>query len=660
MDKTPSTNILHSESSLSPNAAQQGISVNDVPFEWDLERGSLKCFGIESAVFWKDPSLLFMFRPLVEEAGIDLFRLIVASSSSEGAEEDYKAITQKDFKTGFAEWAALVSTAGWGRFHLIEYEPGGCHAVIRVDNPWELALQLELPEDKRWGCPFLQGKIIGIFEQVMGQTCWASETCDYVKEGDSSVTFTVYASDKTIENELASLRQAKLTQHEQQLQAEIDAKTKELQKSNEILENVAQLDFLTNLNNRRSLENKLSSLIEIDTWGQYTLLFVDLDQFKVINDTCGHLSGDRLLTIVGEQLIACVGREDHCTYRYGGDEFTVLLNTPDTEYALNLAHNIRHAIGNIRFDWEGRIYQINCSIGLISLAYIEPAVDKAIIAADNACYQAKIKGRNQVHVAQELDYQVENRLLQMNWVHRIKEAVANDNFEMHFQVIKPLNNSETIALEALIRMVDNQDNSLIMPFNFLPAAEHYDVIYDVDCWVIEHVFQKLQALGQNDYLESIAINLSGNTLSNPNLEGFISRCFEEYQIDPRKICFEITETHMMMNLETAKGLLSKLRKHGCTISLDDFGAGMSSFGYLRSLPIDKIKIDGGFVKNMHESMVDFTFVESIANVARAMKIKTVAEFVENERIVELLEDMMVDYAQGYHIAKPQRWDEIFP
>jgi len=208
-------------------------------------------------------------------------------------------------------------------------------------------------------------------------------------------------------------------------------------------------------------------------------------------------------------------------------------------------------------------------------------------------------------------------------------------------------------------MIDD-DGGLIMPFNFLPAAEHYDVIFDIDCWVINNVFEKVKDLGdQARTLESVAINLSGNTLSNPKLEGIISDCFKKYNIRPEKICFEITETHMMMNIEPAKKILSKLRKLGCTISLDDFGAGMSSFGYLRDLPVDKIKIDGGFVKNMHESMVDYTFVESITNVARAMRIKTVAEFVENERIVELLNDINVDYLQGYHVGKPKPWNTFF-
>ena len=661
MDKTPNNDSKASHPvSVGHAQGRQIVTINGAPLEWNHDKGTLSIFGVESTLLWKDPSLTYLFKPLVKEVGVELFRLLVASSSSLNIEELYQSMLESsDFKAAFEQWGSVVAVSGWGRFYLLEYEPERCHAVIRIDNPWELAPQKGLPENQQWGCPFLQGKMIGIFSRAMGQNCWSSELCHYDGE-ETSVVMTIYPSHKTIDNELDNLRKLSLTQQAQRLQEEIDRKTTELQTSHDILENIAQLDFLTNLKNRRSFESALSTIAEDGSWNQHVLMFVDLDQFKVINDTCGHLSGDRLLTIVSAKLVECIGTQNHSVFRYGGDEFTLLLNTTDIQNAINLAHNARKAISDIRFDWEGRIYQISCSIGLVPLFDLDAKVDAAIIAADDACYQAKMKGRNQVVISDACDVHVENRLSQMNWVHRIREAVNNDQFEIHFQIIKPLNGDSTIALEALIRMIDKDTNELIMPFKFLPAAEHYGVIYDIDCWVIEHIFQKLQSLGNNDYLESIAINLSGNTLANPGLEGFIDDCFERYQVDPTKICFELTETHMMLNIDNIKSMLSKLQKHGCTVSLDDFGAGMSSFGYLRNLPVNKIKIDGSFVKDMHESLVDYTFVESITNVARAMKIKTVAEFVENERIAELLEDMMVDYAQGYHIAKPQPWAEIFP
>ena len=635
---------------------QNSMSVNGVPLEWDYQKGTFKIHGIESIFFWANPSLTFLFRPLVEEIGIHLFRLIVASSASKSVREDYDSILDTNFERGFRDWASLMSIAGWGSVELLEYEPSRCHAVVCFTNPWELSLQADLPQDKCWGCPFLQGKIIGVFEKALGQTCWASEAFD---KKENTVTFTVYASEKSIEDELAVLRRARSSEQEQQLYAQIDAKTRELQDSTTIINNAAELDFLTNLNNRLAFENKLTQLIKNNTWEYCTLLLVNLDQFKIINDTCGHLSGDRLLTMVSEQLTTIVGSDRHMVYRYGGDEFAVLLSTPDTDLSIKFAHKIRETISNVQFDWEQRIYQVSCSIGMISLAYIEPREDAAIIAADDACRQAKDKGRNQVHVGQALDYHVQNRLTQMNWVHRIKEALANDQFEIHFQEIKSLGDEKGLALEALIRMIDSQNDSLIMPLSFLPAAERYGVVFEVDCWVIKHVFQKLQSLKHSNSVQSVAINLSGHTLSNPNLGGFINHCFNQYQVEPSQICFELTETHMMMNLETAKGLLTGLRKRGCTISLDDFGAGMSSFGYLRDLPVDKIKIDGSFVKNMHDSAVEYTFVESIANVARVMQIQTVAEFVENERIVEQLKELKVDFAQGYHIAEPAPWDELF-
>jgi len=658
MDKFSGTiNSFQTEPLSSSKKNQKSISANDVPFEWDFEKGVLNVYGNEATVFWKDPALSSIFRPLVEEIGVELFRLLVASSSKGGTQDDFDEVKGKDFLSEFDVWSNLAAVAGWGRLDLIEYEPEFCHAVIRIERPWELDLQTEISLNKRWGCPFLQGKIIGLFEKTMGQTCWASEVCDYT---EASVTFTVYASEKTIEGELAELRKIHSSEQEQRLQAEIDIKTQQLQNSTSIINHAAEIDFLTKLKNRLALENKLASLIESKAWPNYTLMLINLDQFKVINDTCGHLSGDRLLTMVSAQLNEIVGSDEHLAYRYGGDEFAVLLNTDDTNLAYKLAHDVRHGISKIRFNWEEqRVYQISCSIGLVSMEYIEPAVDAVIIAADDACHQAKENGRNQVYVTQLPDSHVQNRLNQMNWVYRIKDAVANDQFELHFQVLKPLGRDNVIALEALIRMVDSLDGSLIMPLSFLPAAERYGVIFDVDCWVIEHVFQKLHSLEQSDFIESVAINLSGHTLSNPKLGAFINDCFTQYNVEPSQICFELTETHMMMNLETAKDLLCSLRKRGCTISLDDFGAGMSSFGYLRNLPVDKIKIDGSFVKNMDDSLVDCTFIKSIANVARVMKIETVAEFVGNERILELLKEIKVDYAQGYHIAKPQPWDKLF-
>ena len=642
---------------------QYGTEVNDVPVCWDLEKGKFAFFGIDASIFWLNSSLSHLLLPIVDEVGIELFRLMVADSASQGAQEQYATLASSfatDFTENFLAWAELINTAGWGKVHLLEYKPEENHAIVQVDNPWELSIQKQLPCEQRWGCPFLLGQLQGIFKHALPQHCWASDHCEYLDNGEARVRFTLYPSEQTLQEQLQQLRKDKQSLHEQALKDEIQQQNSQLQTSNNLLENIANLDFLTNLNNRRSLENKLAQIKEEGLWDAHSLMFIDLDQFKVINDTCGHLAGDRLLTIVGERLITTIGRDKHFIYRYGGDEFTIVLNLADTSLAVSLANSVRKAINHIHFEWSEKVYQISCSIGLIPLKTIEAEFDSAIIAADNACYQAKRNGRNQIYLSEKVNEHVEHQLYEMNWVHKIRDAIKNDRFELHFQPIKPLRHRGKIALEALIRMVGDH-GEMIMPSQFLPAAENYEVIFEIDCWVINNILKSVQKLKQHyDKIEYIAINLSGNTISNPKLEGFISACFEKYQIDPAKICFEVTETHMMMNLDNAKILLEKLRKHGCTISLDDFGAGMSSFGYLKDLPVDKIKIDGGFVKTMHESLVDYTFVESIANVARAMGIKTVAEFVENERIVELLTDIRVDYVQGFHIGKPQPWATTFP
>jgi diguanylate cyclase (GGDEF)-like protein len=636
-------------------------------FNWDFEKGYFECFGTEQIIISTDPDLKGMLAPIADEMGIDLFRLIVANSSIRSTNTDYKdivAASTNSFNDGFSTWCQMAALTGWGHIQLTEYEPENCHAIITVNNPWELRLQKSLPQSKHWGCPFLLGKVIGILEQALGQNCWAKDEYDFFKDGTSQVTLTVYASTKTTYSELDKCRKREISKYEKQLETEIEEKTLKLQESNAILKNIIHLDFLTNLKNRRCLEETLLKIKDNKTWQTHTLMFIDLDQFKVINDTCGHLAGDRLLTLVGERLSYFMREKytdiDYSIYRYGGDEFAVLLNKSKQKHSIELANCINDIISNILFKWENKVYEINCSIGIAQLDKVKASVDNAIITADNACYQAKRNGRNQFYFAQQDNPFIERRLVEMNWVHKVKEAIKHDYFTPHFQLLKPLDpENKKLSLEALIRMNDEKGN-LIMPTKFLSAAENYDVIFEVDCWMIEDVCKKIQLLGRRaNIIESIAINLSGNTLSNPKIGDFIEECFQRYQTNTSKICFEVTETHMMTNIEIAQTLLEKLQKYGCTISLDDFGAGMSSFGYLKKLPIDKIKIDGSFIKNMHNSVVDYTFVESITNVAKAMGIKTVAEFVENKRIVELLTDIEVDYLQGYHIEKPKPWSFYF-
>jgi len=659
-NKASTTPIIPQSSPLDIALSQYNFSFNGTPLSWDTDTGKVQISGMYAGIFWLNPTLTFMFAPIVEEIGIDLFRLIVVNSSSLGAQKDYDSLISNgdNFEKGFSIWANNLAVLGHGKFKIIEYDYNKSHAVIQVDNPWELVIQKDLSADKRWGCPFALGKIIGIFKHVLSKNCWATDHCEYDAFGNSKVTLTIYPSEKTTDKELKKLRITKLTLHEKKLENEIIEKTAELKKSNSILENIAKLDFLTNLNNRRSLEKTLSQIKQNSEWNNYTLMLVDLDQFKIINDTCGHLAGDRLLTLIGERLISCTEHK-YFIARYGGDEFAILLEETNIQRVADLANTIRSTISNTQFEWGEHTYNINCSIGLTPLSTISPGVDNALIAADDACYQAKKNGRNQIYISENLNEAVESRISEMKWIHRIRDALKKDKFELHFQLIQPTSDTPQFSLEALIRMID-EDGSLIMPFKFLPAAENYDAIFELDCWVINNIFKRVKSLEKKESsLESIAINLSGNTLSNPKLEKFISDCFEKYKIRPEKICFEVTETHMMMNIDSAKNILSKLRKYGCSISLDDFGAGMSSFGYLKDLPVDKIKIDGSFVKNMSDSMVDYTFVESITNVAKAMRIKTVAEFVENERIVELLNDINVDYLQGYHIGKPQPWKSFF-
>ncbi|MBX2808960.1 MAG: EAL domain-containing protein [Cellvibrionaceae bacterium] len=642
-----------------PAAEEYRINISGSIIHWHPNKGLLSVDGSTSSLFKIESSLTQIMAPIAKEIGTDLFRLLIAQAASGGGAATPRATTTTldGFVEHFTHWSDNATKSGWGKFEILTFDPANTQAIIQVDNPWELEAQRHFDENERWGCPFILGKIIDLFKHTQGINCWGTDKYTYLNNGESQVIIEIHPSDRTLDLELSKLRQQRLTQQEIMLSQEIEEKTVELQKSYTILENISNLDFLTNLNNRRAFEERLSAIKNAGQWNNYTILYVDLDQFKVINDTCGHAAGDSLLTTISERLISSIDRSKDFIARYGADEFILLIND-NTDHSLTVADNIRHAIQNAQFQWKGKAYQISCSIGLVPLDTIEPEVKNAVIAADNACNEAKRNGRNQVYMAKTLDDFVENRLTEMNWIHTINSALRQDKFRLHFQIIKPLCDSPRFGLEALIRMEDS-DHSLIMPFKFLPTAERYNAIFKIDCWVIDKVFSIMNHdYGKLNYVDFISINLSGDTLSNPHLKSFIENRFERYPINPEKICFEVTETHMIMNLERAKSLLENLRNNGCKIALDDFGAGMSSFGYLRDLPIDKIKIDGSFVRSMHENMVDYTFVESIANVAKSMNIQTVAEFVENQKIVELLSDISVDYGQGFHLGKPCPWDQI--
>ncbi|WON72758.1 EAL domain-containing protein [Nitrosospira sp. Is2] len=417
----------------------------------------------------------------------------------------------------------------------------------------------------------------------------------------------------------------------------------------------ASHDALTGLINRREFERRLDHALvtaKVDA-KQHTLLYLDLDQFKIVNDTCGHMAGDELLRQLTSVLQAKVRRNDTLA-RLGGDEFGVLLESCTTVPAVNVAEMLLKTVHEFRFVCKEKVFQLGLSIGLVTFSDGKETLADILRMADAACYLAKDKGRNRVQIYTPEDAALAQRSREMGWVVRIQKALEENRFVLYSQKILRLNSLEDgDHYELLLRMQD-EDGTLIPPMAFIPAAERYGLMPQLDRWVITTAFAQYE--GRHPAGTSVgtcAINLSGASICDENFYEFVTEQFDLYKVPPGGICFEITETSAISNLTQAVVLMGKLKEQGCRFSLDDFGSGMSSFTYLKRLPVDYLKIDGEFVKDMMDDPIDQAMVEAINSIGHVMNIKTIAEFVENDAILGALERIGVDYAQGYGIEKPR-------
>lgn len=416
----------------------------------------------------------------------------------------------------------------------------------------------------------------------------------------------------------------------------------------------ASHDELTGLTNRSQFDAYIQNLVDQAQTDNSThvMCYLDLDQFKVVNDTCGHLAGDELLRQLGELLKQQVRKTDLLA-RLGGDEFGILMSHCSVEQATNTCDKLRNAICDFQFAWDNRSFSVSVSIGIAPINRASGNAVNILKEADAACYAAKEKGRNRIHVFSSSDEALAERQGEMQWVEKIRIGIEENRFQLYGQLIVPISHHEEgLHFETLIRYRDDQGN-IIPPGAFLPAAERYNIAPALDRWVISHLFEYLSTTpGFIERLELCSVNLSGLSLSDETMLDFIGEEFRKWQIPTYKICFEITETAAISNLSYAKQFIDSLRKKGCMFSLDDFGSGLSSFAYLKNLPVDFLKIDGLFVKDILEDKIDWTMVKAINEVGHVMNKKTIAEFVENRNIFELLKTLGVNYAQGYGIAKP--------
>jgi diguanylate cyclase (GGDEF)-like protein/PAS domain S-box-containing protein len=415
------------------------------------------------------------------------------------------------------------------------------------------------------------------------------------------------------------------------------------------LEYLAQHDTLTGLNNRHYFEQELLKAVELAKRGQllFALLYIDLDEFKAVNDTAGHSVGDDLLKEVSNLFSTRLRRGDILA-RLGGDEFGVLIQNIEPKQVRKIADSYMKAISHFQFKWKNKSFDINSSIGVAVINNETNTSAEALRQADVACYVAKQNGRNRLHVYSKKDDKQIMQLGEVSLISKLNNALIEGNFVLHFQPIIDSHGVDINRYEVLIRLVD--DENIISPNMFIPVAERYAIMPKIDRWVIENVIKLLELEQYSDY--KFSINLSGSSFDDEEIINYLSGILKNNKKLSESIIFEVTETAAVMHLEGASEFMHNMVSYGVRFALDDFGTGFSSFAYLKHLPVDIIKIDGTFVKDIVNDPADQAMVRSINHIAHSLNKKTVAEYVENEEILTILKDIGVDYFQGYHLGKP--------
>jgi diguanylate cyclase (GGDEF)-like protein len=424
---------------------------------------------------------------------------------------------------------------------------------------------------------------------------------------------------------------------------------------------LAYHDSLTALPNREYFHKRLSEVLADPVFrgGEHAVMYIDLDQFKIVNDTCGHSAGDQLLRQLAHLLQTTLRKEDLLA-RLGGDEFGVLLLDRDPEEARQVAEKLRETVAGFRFFWDSRIFTVGASIGVVPIGGDSILLATVLSAADAACYAAKDSGRNQVQVYRPENAEVRQRQTEMSWVNRITRALDERRFRLRYQPIVALSSHDGPLehCEMLVTMVDETGLS-IGPDAFIPAAERYNLMPRIDRWVIDSALRFIGNLSEGTHrLRTCCINLSGSSLTDEHLLQYIQGKLVEYGVSPRLLCFEITETATIANMNRALRLISELRARGCRFALDDFGTGLSSFAYLKHLPVDFLKIDGTFVKDIVRDPVNRAIVKATNEIGHALGIKTIAECVEDVETLQALRELGVDYGQGFGIARPKPLDNL--
>ena len=422
----------------------------------------------------------------------------------------------------------------------------------------------------------------------------------------------------------------------------------------EHLREMAEHDSLTGLYNRQYFLTELDRVVENTRRGSrrdFALLYIDLDNFKFVNDTLGHLAGDQVLVEVTEML-GQRNRKSDLLARIGGDEFAILLYDVEEDQVVQAAEAHRKLLDDYVFKYDGSVVQIGCSIGVTLFGHRPISKEDLLVQADVACHLAKRSGRNRVHIYEPIDKENMTAMTEdMGWAGKIKAAIEQDLFCLACQPIMELKSGKIFTQEVLLRMRDEMGN-LILPAGFIGSAERFGLMRAVDNWVVNHAIEYLgQQLRRNPHLH-FSINLSAESIGDFTMLEAITNALFKNNVQPTAVTFEITETIAIANLGPAVEFLTRLRNLGCQTALDDFGVGYSSFAYLKDLPVDFVKIDGSFVRDVHRDNLQLAMVRSMNDIAHAMGKYTVAEFVDNHEAMRVLKEMGVDYIQGYYVGGP--------
>ncbi|MEW8690992.1 MAG: EAL domain-containing protein [Candidatus Thiodiazotropha endolucinida] len=420
-------------------------------------------------------------------------------------------------------------------------------------------------------------------------------------------------------------------------------------------------DPVTRLYNRTEFDRQLTGLLEQSGIEEcvHCLLYLDIDRFKIVNDNCGHAAGDELLRQLASLIKRSIRNSDLLA-RLGGDEFGILLTQCSIDAAERIADSIRLSIQGFRFVYGDKSFSQSVSIGMVPIDNQSNNLEQILSLADSACFSAKEEGRNKIHIYDPLGSSAARRHGEAKWVTHIRSALDEDRFTLYVQPIKSINNNAAEHVEVLIRMLD-ESGELILPGAFIPAAERFGLMPNVDRWVIDRLIRYMVdhrelclAAGRRYF-----INLSGHSLCDEDVLQMILDRIKRYDIPKGMLCFEVTETAAISNLTSAEHFMRTLQRFGCEFALDDFGSGLSSFSYLKHLPVEYLKIDGAFVKEMLDNLIDDSMVDAINRIGHIMGLETIAEFVENDSVLHRLKDIGIDYAQGYGICRPYPIEKLF-